>query len=362
MPRPVAATLSEVDMLAEFEPGFRFPPVEFRLGRLPRTKDRPPDAILATAWGDMKLAFAAEFKSRATPRVFREAIWQAQQYAAGTSRLPMIVVPYLRPEQLDELERIGVSGLDLCGNGVLIVPGRLCVYRTGNRNRFPESATTRFAYRGATSLVPRVFLCRKNYSGLADIQGEIRRRGADVALSTISKALKRMDEDLIVERREGAIRLLQPDKLLDELAASFRPPKIRRTASCGSESSLAELLGRAPAGVRRALSGRSSIETYAVMGRGRDERPVVYTDSIRRLLKAWGDRVRETARFVDFELQETEEASAYFDARLREGLPFASPIQVYVECRSGDKREQEVAEQVRSLILRELGEADRAKR
>lgn len=348
-------------MLAEFEPAFRFPPVEFRLGRLPPKGDRrPPDAILATAWGDVKLSFAAEFKSRATPRVFREAIWQAQQCADGTARLPMIVLPYLRPQQLDELERIGVSGLDLCGNGVVIVPGRLCVYRTGNRNRFPDSAPTRFAYRGATSLVPRVFLCRTSYSGLADIQGEIRRRGADVALSTISKALKRMEEDLIVERREGTIRLIQVDKLLDELAASYRPPKVRRAATCGSEAPLAQLLGLAPSGVRRALSGRSSIEAYAVMGR--DEPPVVYTDSIRRLLKAWGGRVQETVRFVDFELKETDAASVYFDTRESDGLPYASPIEAYLECRTGDKREQVVGEQVRSLILRELGEVDRAKR
>jgi hypothetical protein len=168
-----------------------------------------------------------------------------------------------------------------------------------------------------------------------------------------------MEEDLIVERRAGVVRLIQADKLLDELAGSDRPPKVRRAATCGSETPLAELLDRAPGRVRRALSGRSSIEAYAVMGR--DERPVVFTDNIRRLLQAWGSRVQETARFVDFELRETDDPSVYFDVRVRDGLPHASPVQVYLECRSGDRREQEVAKQVRASILKELEPAVQSK-
>ena len=35
-------------------------------------------------------------------------------------------------------------------------------------------------------------------------------------------------------------------------------------------------------------------------------------------------------------------------------LPFASPVQTYLELASGEKRELETAEQVRGLILDEL--------
>lgn len=103
---------------------------------------------------------------------------------------------------------------------------------------------------------------------------------------------------------------------------------------------------------RSALSGRSSIEAYAVMGR--DEPAVIFTDAMDRLMEAWGDRIQETSRFIDFELRETNDPTVYFDVRVKQGLPYASPIQVFLECSSGDKRERETAQQVRELILRDL--------
>ena len=65
----------------------------------------------------------------------------------------------------------------------------------------------------------------------------------------------------------------------------------------------------------------------------------------------WKDRVEETSRFVDFELQETKDPTVYFDLRIKENIPYASPIQVYLECSAGDKREKETAEQVREAIF-----------
>lgn len=59
----------------------------------------------------------------------------------------------------------------------------------------------------------------------------------------------------------------------------------------------------------------------------------------------------ETTRFADFELAETDDATVFFDARPVNGLPYASPIQAYVECKTGDKREKETADQVARVIL-----------
>ena len=59
------------------------------------------------------------------------------------------------------LEREGVSGLDLCGNGVVTVPGEWLVYRTGKPNLYPQSFPIKNVFRGASSLVARVFLLRR---------------------------------------------------------------------------------------------------------------------------------------------------------------------------------------------------------
>ncbi|MBW2311723.1 MAG: winged helix-turn-helix domain-containing protein, partial [Deltaproteobacteria bacterium] len=123
---------------------------------------------------------------------------------------------------LQELEREGISGIDLCGNGVVIVPGMFAVFRSGGKNRFPASAPIKNIYRKNSSMVGRVFVVRPVFNAVQDVCSEINQRNMLVnrwdpmSLSTVSKALKTLEQDLIVERR-GAIRLLQPDKLLEKL-------------------------------------------------------------------------------------------------------------------------------------------------
>jgi hypothetical protein len=158
-----------------------------------------------------------------------------------------------------------------------------------------------------------------------------------------------MDEDLIVERSGGVLRLLQADKLLENLAASYRPPNVRRQMAIQCNRSIEVLAQISTPNLKLVWSGRSSLDAYAVMGR--DDVPVIYTDNITRLLDAWGDGAKETTRFADFELAETDDATVFFDARPVNGLPYASPIQAYVECKTGDKREKETADQVARVIL-----------
>lgn len=341
-------SLTETGILAELRRGFRFPPLQLRLKEtLPR--DSRVDAILEASWESDTFDFLVEIKSRSRPAAFEAAIQRANSAAQGLGSYPMIILPFLSQQQLDELVERNVSGVDLSGNGVITIPNRVLVYRTGMKNRYPESPPTRYAYRGATSLVTRAFLCRAAFSSLADIDAEIRKRGGKVATSTISKALARMEDDLVVERSGGRIRLLQPDKLLDNLVADYRPPRIRRKTSVQCLRPVSELLKNVSQEISLVLSGKSSIDGYAVMGR--DEIPVVYTNDIDRLLSGWGRDAKESERFADLELIETDDPTVYFDQRLRNGLPYASPIQSYVECRTGDKREKEVAAQVRSVIV-----------
>lgn len=345
--------VSEAEMLQEFEAGYEFPPLRVRLAKQPaRARDIGADALLEVTADDQRYEFTAELKSRSSPKVFQEALYQIEQWARQQGRLPMLVVPYLQEEQLNELQKRQLSGIDLSGNGVVTIPGELLVYRTGKPNKFPSSTPTKYAYRGATSLVGRVFLCRPAYHSLADIAEEIEARGGSVALSTISKALKRLESDLIVERTPDRIGLLQPDKLLEKLAESYTPPKVTKTVTLSSEMPLAELAGNAPRNTPLVLSGRSSVGTYAVMGR--TDWPVLFTANISSVLRKWGKKVEQTSRFVDFELQQTNDPTVFFDGRPRDGLSYASPVQVFLECSAGDKREQETSQQVKDLILEEL--------
>ncbi|MCH7799317.1 MAG: hypothetical protein IID28_12855 [Planctomycetes bacterium] len=67
----------------------------------------------------------AQCKSRSTPRAIDQALLQARRASLATGLAPMIIVPYLDERRLDRLADEAVAGIDLSGNGIAIVPGRL---------------------------------------------------------------------------------------------------------------------------------------------------------------------------------------------------------------------------------------------
>lgn len=355
--------ISEAEMLGEFQKGYPFPPLLVRLIETKAAqKEGLGDAVLRATGDGQEYEFEAKFRSRSSPKVFEETVLRIAQWPKRQKRRPLLVVPYLRESQLNELQQRKLSGIDLCGNGVISVPGKLLVYRTGQPNRFPDSAPSKYAYRGATSLVARAFLCRPEFSSLADIEQEITARGGKVVISTVSKALKRLEEDLIIEREPGRFRLRKPDKLLDRLVDFYTSPKVTKTTTLTvrqpgrketARPSWARLLPKTPVNTPFILSGRSSVEAYAVMGR--QDWPVFYTTHLDALIQAWSGLIEESSRFVDLELRQTDDLTVYFDARLRNDVPYSSPLQAFLECSGGDKRERETAQDVRQLILREFG-------
>ncbi|MDD5674993.1 MAG: hypothetical protein PHC61_12555, partial [Chitinivibrionales bacterium] len=62
-------------------------------------------------------------------------------------------------------------------------------------------------------------------------------------------------------------------------------------------------------------------------------------------------------RFPNLEIIESTDPTDYFDARQKNGLWWASPVQSYLELMSGDKRDQETAVQIKSFLLDHLKQA-----
>jgi hypothetical protein len=63
-----------------------------------------------------------------------------------------------------------------------------------------------------------------------------------------------------------------------------------------------------------------------------------------------------SSRFPNLEILETDDETVYFDARGGASLPWASPVQTYLELMAGDKRDKETADQVK-LSIQERVEA-----
>jgi hypothetical protein len=319
--------------------------------------------FLRASWQNRSWMFDVTVRNRATPKTFREALLTLQQSLPSSNGSPeqrcrpLLVVPYLSEGQLKELERLVINGVDLCGNGIVTIPGELLVYRTGNPNRYRQSFPIRNVYGGNSAVVARVFLARPEYAEVGDILREVRSRGATVAISTVSKVLKRLEEDLVVGRESGKIRLLQPDTLLQNLVEDYRPPRVTRRyagkCSLPIDNLMQMLSNRTPdTGVRVALTGLSSVNQYGVMAR--ENKISLYCTSMAALLDVAGPALSEGERFANIEIQETRDEAVYLDVRKEQGYPWASPVQVYLELMQGDKRDADTAEQVKRVILNEI--------
>ena len=340
------------------------PPLSFRLleGMPEAKRNLRFDAFVEASWGERMAKFAVECKSLSTPKAFQDGLSLLKTSSLPKGYLPLLFLPFLSEHHLQELEREGINGIDLCGNGVVVVREMFAVFRSGQKNRFSSSAPIKNIYRKNSSMVGRVFLLRTGYETVQEIRAVINRRNTLVnrwdrkpmGLSTVSKALKTLEEDLIIARKD-TIRLLQPERLLQKLSDNYVPPNIKervRLKISEESGTIQELLMKLSQALDLpfVVAGTSSVGRYAVMQRG--DLLSIYCPRLETLLERLpGSR---TDRFPNLELVETEDETVYFDARQEESFWWASPVQVYLELMAGDKRDQETAEQVKSSIMKNL--------
>lgn len=322
------------------------------------------DAFIEAKWQQNIARFAVECKALSTPKTFQDSVNLLKSFSLPNGCLPMLFMPFLSEWQLQELEGEGLSGIDLCGNGVVIVPGRFAVFRCGGKNRFPSSALIKNIYRKNSSMVGRAFLLCGGYQTVQEIRTKINQRNflvnrwgkKPMSLSTVSKALKTLKDDLIVMREEN-IRLIQADKLMEKLRENYEPPAVKeciRLKISEENGKVWKLLSKESQTLNLPLmaSGTSSVARYAMMQRG--DLFSVYCPKVEMLLERLPGN--QSDRFPNLELLATEDENVYFDARQEGGFWWASPVQVYLELMAGDKRDHETAEQLKTLILNDVGQ------
>lgn len=340
-----------------------FPPLSFKVLKSPQKPETQKfDVLLEASWLKKKVTFAMKCKSLSTPRVFQDGVNLLKTLSLPKGYQPLLCFPFLNDQQLQKLEAEEISGIDLCGNGVVTVPGVFSVFRSGAKNRFPSSAPIKNIYRKNSSMVGRIFLTHPEFNTVQAIREEINQRNIlvnrwrknPISLSTVSKSLKNLEEDMIILRNES-IRLLQAEKLLEKLSENYTSPKIMKK-NClkveGDNQSIRSLLSAKSdeMNLPMVVSGLSSVAQFATMQR--PDLLTIYCPRIDILLDQLPGS--QSDRFPNLEIIETEDETAYFDARLKDGFWWASPIQVYLELMRGDKRDRETAEQLKSYIFKRI--------
>ncbi len=294
--------------------------------------------------------FVVESRSRSTPESIRSAIRQAKKAVMG-GEWPLIQVPYLSPKALDELEEEGVSGVDLCGNGIVIIPGRLYILRSGQPNQYPDSRPLNNPYRGRSAMVARMLLQCPHWSSLTELAAAIETAGEKLSLPQVSKAVQALKEDLIVSKHAGSISLIDPLRLLDKLGSQCRKP------ATGSRLALRVPPGTDWAGVLSsspsliwAVSGESSVSHYTMFSQG-GPRHLAVSDAVLAMTLLQGNP-EPIPSFADFELIETDSPDFYFGNEIDErGVRWASRLQTWLELQCGDARQQDAARELRKQLL-----------
>jgi hypothetical protein len=320
------------------------------------------DAVVDLTWQNQSVRFAVECKAASTPRIFRNALNQFKLTRLPEGTHPLLVLPYLNESQLRELEQESISGIDLSGNGIVTVPGRFLICRSGQKNRFPSSAPIKNIYRKNSSMVARVFLSITKFDSVQKICDQVNSRNlltaqwnrAPMSLATVSKSLKTLEDDLIIYRTDS-IRLLQAEKLLEKLTENYKKPKVTgriRLKVTENRARILENLVNTSCQTKTPfiVTGLSSVSQFAVMQR--DDVTSVYCPQITSFLARLTGS--QTDRFPNLELIETSEEPVYFDSLKKLGIYWASPVQSFLELMTGDKRDRETAEQIKLYILNSL--------
>ena len=313
------------------------------------------DAEIKVIWGDISAIFVVEIKNRYTPSVIMQAKEQIQRIASISKSLPIIIIPYLSPDRINELASEEMSAIDLCGNGVVTIPNRVFVLRTGMPNRFSEVRAQSNLYRGQQSIILRALLARPNVNSLNDLLNNIKELGGSLSLPSVSKVVTVLTEELIVTKERRRIQLVQPDLLLDKLSANYIKPEENRRIKIKSSLNIIDLRRKIveiadEQCIRVTATGTSSAERYAILAQSK---PLsVYCENINELLK--DIPYEETPWFPNLDVIETSNQSVYIDTRQDNDFIWASPVQTYLELMNEDARAQSIAVNVRQFILEEI--------
>lgn len=306
--------------------------------------------VLRIRYANKSVSFLVEVKSRSVPQVVERGIGQIKKLVslAGNNYYPALLVPYLSDSVVDQLKGNNVSGIDLNGN-YYIVTDEIVGIRLDRKNKYKESTPIKNVYAGNSSIVGRFLLKEMRiFNSVNEIYEGIRNSGGEITLSTVSKVLSRLNDDLILQKENTGISLLQPQKLLENLKNNYKPPKpvkLLRLKLPGSREEAKAVLNKY-LNDGWIWSGESSADCYAPTTQP-GELTVFANAPYREEILSLAD-----IRFYNSTLMVLPKDQNYFFFDAKDN--YASKVQTYLELMQLDKREKEVALDIEQEIINEF--------
>jgi hypothetical protein len=191
--------------------------------------------------GSSQVRVLGEVQRTVTPMLLEQiSPWIQRLKSLRPDIAVALITPLLSPRSQAFCIRNKLNFIDLAGNIYIDAPGKLTLQRTGRRRKGIPAADSEGArsinvFSGRTSRVLRVLLENPKSWTLSDIAREFSSEservnqifGGDrfqfrISLSSISKAMASLEEQLWIRRRGTAVLIPEPRRLLEQWAEKYR--------------------------------------------------------------------------------------------------------------------------------------------
>lgn len=301
---------------------------------------------------------AAEIKTVATPRMILMGARQLADYfgkVKKTNMVPLVIAPYIGAKQAKILAEKGISWIDLSGNMSIRISNRVYIERTGKPNRFPDTAPIKNIFQGTSSLVSRALLLKpEGFSSLYEMVNFINKRNATITLSTVSKVVKKLDEELLINRDKSLVTVADQEKLLGRLAEGYKNSTERKRRS--TYRFVIEGIEQLSDGMTALSKDYLACGFYAAQIKGlavTDQKMIFVKDIEQFKRKAEKKLVSVTpdAEFGNFIITETNDPCIWFNADYQITVSVVDEIELYLEMMIDTPRGPKIAEQLKRRIL-----------
>ncbi|MEA3225980.1 MAG: hypothetical protein U9Q07_08520 [Planctomycetota bacterium] len=275
--------------------------------------------------------------------------------------VPLIIAPFVGAKQAKILADKGISWIDLSGNMSIRVSGRIYIERTGKKNRFPDTSPIKKVFQGTSSLVSRALLLwPQGFSSLYEVVDFINGRNASITMSTVSKVLKSLEQELLITRSTSLISAIDREKLLEKLVEGYMistERRRRKTYAFASESS--ERLFRDMYEISQVEYLACGFCAAQIKGLAVTDQTEIFVSDMEEVRKAARNnwiRITPDAEFGDLSITETNDPGVWFNASPRRPNSAAviDDIELYLEMMADTPRGPKIAKVLKKRILEKL--------
>lgn len=270
--------------------------------------------------------------------------------------VPVIVAPYIGKRQAKILADESISWIDLSGNMMVQVPNQLYIERSGKRNKFSDTAPIKKIFQGTSSLVSRALLLKPDgFSSLYAVVDFINSRNANITISTVSKVLKSLEEELLIRKSKSLITVVDNEKLLEKLTDGYirsTERKARQTYEYATES--IEKLFRTffESQIDYVICGFYAAKLKGLATTNKASIFVKNTEEVRRATEYNWVQITPDAEFGNVSITGIKDPGVWFNVSSLMNESVVDDIELYLEMIVDTPRGPKIAEALKERILK----------